>query len=198
MLKTACGAKLAYLSGTEFPAADRGEVRRGVVTLIKKTEQFTEQEAHPLLEETAAKDVDILLTYDWPDMVQGLSAKWKLQLDAQVPKSSKIVSRIAAKLQPKYHFAAPSAGLFFEREPYRTPCAQDEGQADQTRFTVSRFISLGSLESKQRVRLLLYVAHSLVGLCHEPRPRHLGSPGERTAPQNHPHALPHPSKACLG
>ncbi|KAJ9064023.1 hypothetical protein DSO57_1034812 [Entomophthora muscae] len=137
VLKTASGAKLAYLSGHGLQTASSDE-------------KYSEQDVQPLLEDSAATNIDILLTHDWPDSVHYNSPKWKVQLDAKVPSSSKLISRIAAKLQPKYHFAAPSQGVFFEREPFKTVCVQEGFPSDQSRFNVTRFISLGSIEAKQR------------------------------------------------
>ena len=82
--------------------------------------------------------VDILLSDDWP---LGLSSG-----DDQVLKSDgvSLVSRLAIKLRPRYHFAG-TRGVFFERTPYRN----HRVMAQQAKH-VTRFIGMADVGNKEK------------------------------------------------
>jgi hypothetical protein len=87
--------------------------------------------------------VDFLITYEWP---QDISSAVTDDTKLSVP-----VSKVAAALKPRYHFAA-SQNQFFEREPFKNVVSgfgKDEVPVDY----VTRFIGLGDVlnTDKQRV-----------------------------------------------
>jgi hypothetical protein len=87
--------------------------------------------------------VDFLITYEWPqDITSTVNDDTKLSMS---------VSKVAAALKPRYHFAA-SQNQFFEREPFKNVVSgfgKDEVPVDY----VTRFIGLGDVlnPDKQRV-----------------------------------------------
>lgn len=103
VLHTAWGLTIGYLSGVEGPESNAF--------------QFVEDDVDDLLlpirTQSGFLGVDILLTSSWPAQV----AKHSSNQPSKEIAGSKLVSRLAAGLKPRYHFAG--MGTHYERSPYR-------------------------------------------------------------------------------
>ncbi|KAF8424940.1 CwfJ C-terminus 1-domain-containing protein-like protein [Tirmania nivea] len=77
---------------------------------------YTTQEASAL---KGANSADILVTYDWPENVDGNSKIPVPQaIEGGLPSRSRAVRELARRLRPKYHFLVGGEEVFWEREPY--------------------------------------------------------------------------------
>lgn len=120
LLTTSQGLKLAYASpNVDFQAVKALEIRSKC-------------------EESDFQGVDILLGSEWP---LGLGSG-----DDQVQKTDGLamLSRLAVKLRPRYHFAG-NRGVFFERTPYRNHRVMAQKQRH-----VTRFIALADVGNKEK------------------------------------------------
>ncbi|KAI6237279.1 hypothetical protein M3Y95_00248400 [Aphelenchoides besseyi] len=124
ILYTADGLTIGYCSGVDGKTSS--------------SFQFAEDDIDdmllPIRTQSGFLGVDILLTSLWPSDV----AKHSINQPTVEQSGSKSISRLAAGLKPRYHFAG--SGSHFERSPYRNHRVLLEAAQH-----VSRFIGLGSV-----------------------------------------------------
>ncbi|KAK3726978.1 hypothetical protein QZH41_014727, partial [Actinostola sp. cb2023] len=146
ILTTPSGLQIAYLSG-----ADNTEG-------LKDGSVFTVEDAEALIDksnEDKFVGVDMLLTSCWPQDITEYTTK-PADLDS-LPGGSKLTSKLAYKLRPRYHFCS-SDDLHYERVPYRNHQVLREPSRH-----VTRFISLSCVGNKQK-RKYMY-AFNIVPMC---------------------------------
>ncbi|KAJ7322780.1 hypothetical protein OS493_032965 [Desmophyllum pertusum] len=122
ILKTQSGLQIAYLSGVEKSDAPEEGCH------------FTEDDVMSLesqCQDESFKGLDILISSCWP---KGVS-QFANQPEGVDPDScgSKLVSRLAENLRPRYHFASRE-GVHYERAPYRNHQVIREAAQHVTRF----------------------------------------------------------------
>ncbi|XP_028399812.1 CWF19-like protein 1 [Dendronephthya gigantea] len=121
---------------------------------------FKEEETKQLLakaDDKNFKGVDMLLTSDWPKDVTQYGNKLDAKVDASET-GSQIISQIAVKLKPRYHFTALDS-TYYERLPYRNHRVLQEPAQH-----VTRFISLANVGNTLKKKYLY--AFNIVPLCH--------------------------------
>ncbi|XP_045138727.1 CWF19-like protein 1 isoform X3 [Portunus trituberculatus] len=129
------GLKMVYLSGKE--AAGHG----------KSASTFTFDDIASLETQATAKPaIDILLTSQWPNVVCNYAKKPE-GCDPQSSGSS-MISRLAFKLRPRYHFCG-TEGTYYERLPYRN----HKVLLEPTRH-VTRFIGLAKVGNPEKQKWL--------------------------------------------
>ena len=107
------GLKIAYLSGVESAAgAERKEYNFSY-------EQIKSLGVQLKWNDSAYEGVDVLITSEWP---------WEKNNDG-----SKLISQLALKAKPRYHFAGLHAS-HIERQPYRNHKVLNEPAKHVTRF----------------------------------------------------------------
>ena len=122
---------------------------------------FKEEETKQLSAKTEDKNfkgIDLFLTSDWPKDVTQYGNKLA---DASVDASetgSEIISKLAVKLRPRYHFTALDK-TYYERLPYRN----HQVLLEPARH-VTRFISLANVGNGAKKKYLY--AFNIVPLCH--------------------------------
>ncbi|KAK4323675.1 hypothetical protein Pmani_005646 [Petrolisthes manimaculis] len=114
------GLKIMYLSGVESSSRDKNCNTFSFEDVTSLETQITSKQA-----------IDILITSQWPTSICNFSKA----ADGYDPESSgsNIVSRLAFKVRPRYHFAG-LADVFFERLPYRNHKVLIEPTRNVTRF----------------------------------------------------------------
>lgn len=118
ILNTASGLQIAYLSGVESTSSS--------------SFQFSGEDVQELLlpvrTQSGFLGVDVLLTSVWPAEV------WKHahNTPSTEVKGSRLISRLASGLKPRYHFAG--MGVHYERQPYRNHRVLLEPAQHTTRF----------------------------------------------------------------
>jgi hypothetical protein len=129
ILYSAWGISVAYLSGIEGKTSNAF--------------QFNEDDLQdimvPLRSKPEFAGVDILLTSEWPTDAE----KHSINQPSTIVSGSRLISRLAAGLKPRYHFSAGSG--HFERTPYRNHRVLME-QAQH----VTRFIGLASVGNAEK------------------------------------------------
>lgn len=146
------GLQIAYLSGTEsldepvpsysFSPTDVSSLR----TMLCSASQF--------------KGVDILLTSPWPKYV-GSFGNSSGGVDTKKCGSA-LVSRLAASLKPRYHFAALEKS-YYERLPYRNHVVLQESAQHATRFIA--LANVGNLEKKKYLYAFSIVPMKLMAVA---------------------------------
>lgn len=114
------GLKMMYLSGMEAAGS------------VKDASTFTFDAISSLETQATNKPaIDILITSQWPSAVCNYAKK----PDGCDPESSgsSMISRLAFKVRPRYHFAG-TVGAYYERLPYRNHKVLHEGARPVTRF----------------------------------------------------------------
>uniref|UniRef100_A0A914WE37 CWF19-like protein 1 n=1 Tax=Plectus sambesii TaxID=2011161 RepID=A0A914WE37_9BILA len=133
LLNTASGLSVAYLSGMEGETADLTHFDfdsvNGLLVPVKAGGGFI--------------GVDLLLTSQWPAQVDNFAPNRPV---GDV-KSSELISKVAAGLKPRYHFAA--IGPHYERAPYRNHRVLQEAAQHTTRF-----IGLASVGNAEKAKWL--------------------------------------------
>ncbi|XP_071515989.1 CWF19-like protein 1 [Panulirus ornatus] len=127
------GLKIMYLSGIQSTNSKSNDTTFSFNDISSLETQATSKPT-----------VDILITSQWPSAVCNY-AKNPEDCDPETTGSS-MISRLAFKVQPRYHFAGVE-GVYYERLPYRNHKVLNE----PTRHT-SRFIGLakvGNLEKRK-------------------------------------------------
>ncbi|CAD5231905.1 unnamed protein product [Bursaphelenchus xylophilus] len=118
ILHAASGLTICYLSGIEGKSANPF--------------QFVEDDIDDLLlpvrTQSGFLGIDVLLTSVWPSSV----AKHSINQPNAENEGSKHISRLAAALKPRYHFAG--MGPHYERSPYRNHRVLVEAAQHVTRF----------------------------------------------------------------
>ena len=122
LLTTSQGLKMAYIS----PNVDFESVKSLEVRTKCDSEDF--------------QGVDILLSSDWP---LGIGS---LDNEVKATDGVSVVSRLAVKLRPRYHFAG-TKGVFYERIPYRNHRIMMGTQRHVTRFIA--MAKVGNPEKKK-------------------------------------------------
>lgn len=137
ILTTANGLTIGYFSGIEA-AADQKQVNAF---------QFDQESVDDLLLPVSANSgfigVDILLTSIWPADVW----KYSTNQPTEQPNGSKLISRLASGLRPRYHFAGQ--GNHYERSPYRNHRVLLEPTQQ-----VTRFIGLAAVDNPAKQKWL--------------------------------------------
>ncbi|CAF0760966.1 unnamed protein product [Brachionus calyciflorus] len=135
---TVNGLNIVYLSGVEnkreesnkrFKRSDESEPEELVEFDLKDIESIINnyEKRNP------GECLDILLTNQWPKYIENLSNQ-KLDNDLKTDNfGSELISHLAVKLKPRYHFSA-SENFFFERIPYRNHQVLLEKEKHMTRF----------------------------------------------------------------
>ncbi|WKY09419.1 hypothetical protein Q1695_002076 [Nippostrongylus brasiliensis] len=118
ILNTASGLQIAYLSGVESSTSNR----------FRFSEEDVEELLVPVRTQSGFLGVDVLLTSMWPAEV------WKHAHNTPSVEiaGSRLLSRLAAGLKPRYHFAGK--GVHYERQPYRNHRVLLEPAQHTTRF----------------------------------------------------------------
>ncbi|KHJ74798.1 hypothetical protein OESDEN_25586, partial [Oesophagostomum dentatum] len=133
ILNTASGLQVAYLSGIEASSSSN----------FQFSEEDIEELLMPVRTQAGFLGVDILVTSMWPAEV------WKHAHNTPSTKvqGSKLISRLAAGLKPRYHFAGN--GIHYERQPYRNHRVLLEPAQH-----VTRFIGLAPVNNKEKQKWL--------------------------------------------
>ncbi|KAL6742002.1 hypothetical protein Aduo_015202 [Ancylostoma duodenale] len=133
ILNTASGLQIAYLSGVEGPTSSS----------FQFNEDDIEELLMPVRTQAGFSGVDVLVTSMWPAEV------WKHahNTPSSEVQGSKLISRLAAGLKPRYHFAG--TGIHYERQPYRNHRVLLEPAQHTTRF-----IGLAPLNNKEKQKWL--------------------------------------------
>jgi len=97
-----------------------------------------------------ANTADILLTTPWPLGVANNSMVPIAPEDKGAILASEEIADLCAALKPKYHFSASPTALFYEREPFLHPPADDETDSK----AVTRFISLAPFGNSSKAKAL--------------------------------------------
>ncbi|CAI4231518.1 unnamed protein product [Auanema sp. JU1783] len=118
ILNTASGLQIAYLSGVEG--------REGLNYQFSKSE--VQDLLIPVKTQSGFLGVDILLTSVWPEGV----ATHAHNTPSKPVEGSKLISRLATALKPRYHFAGN--GIHYERQPYRNHRVLLEAAQHCTRY----------------------------------------------------------------
>ncbi|XP_076035712.1 CWF19-like protein 1 [Oratosquilla oratoria] len=127
------GLRIAYMSGLE---EENSTATSFAFSSVKALE--TQVGKKP--------SIDILLTSQWPDTICKFS-KAPERIDTHEC-GSPLISRLAYKLKPRYHFVGLH-GIYFERLPYRNHKILKEAARP-----VTRFISLGKVGNPQKEKWL--------------------------------------------
>ncbi|CAJ0581583.1 unnamed protein product, partial [Mesorhabditis spiculigera] len=118
ILNSPSGLTIAYMSGLEGQSSSQVQFNiDDVVNMLKPVEAVGE-----------FTGVDILLTSVWPAEV----AKHSTNVPPKEIEGSKLISRLATGLRPRYHIAG--GGIHYERTPYRNHRIIVEKQRHCTRF----------------------------------------------------------------
>ncbi|OLL22633.1 CWF19-like protein mug161 [Neolecta irregularis DAH-3] len=137
ILTTTPGVRIAFLGGIYDPDAYEATVDDDA-SMCRSP--FINRKDTTIFDSSGDKDIDILLTNEWPaDVCQLSSQSRPADISECIP-----VQQVAHLLRPRYHFAA---GPFFEREPFRN----DKGK-DQVDPQVTRFISLANFANVDKQR----------------------------------------------
>lgn len=118
LLNTASGLQIAYLSGVEGTSKD--------MSCFDKSD--VDELLIPLGTQVGFSGTDILLTSMWPADV----ARHSHNQPTKPPTGSVLISKLAAQLKPRYHFAG--MGVHYERQPYRNHRVLLEPARHVTRF----------------------------------------------------------------
>ncbi|KAI9313822.1 CwfJ C-terminus 1-domain-containing protein-like protein [Dichotomocladium elegans] len=143
VMNTLSGLSIAYVSGAEKEEEEEmvtGEAGgKAYHRLDKATEERMRRRPFKMVDPPG---VDILLTYQWPEGIERGS-----QLIKSPPaNASSAVSRIAAALKPRFHFAAAEAKQI-QREPYLNVTGY--GPPDErTAAYPTQFVGLGEVGKK--------------------------------------------------
>lgn len=147
---TASGLKIVYLSGKEGEYADDCH--------------FSTDSINDLIAQVTSvpdfRGVDILLTSQWPSGVDKLTSHTPDVANDEQLRVSSLVSRLAAALKPRYHFAA-MADCHYERPPYRNYKILQESSS---LYPSTRFVGLAKCGNPSRCKWL-YAFH-VTPMCH--------------------------------
>nr|CDJ80949.1 Cwf19 and Cwf19 protein domain containing protein [Haemonchus contortus] len=118
ILNTASGLQVAYLSGVEA----------ATTSSYQFSEEDIEELLVPVRTQSGYLGVDVLVTSMWPAEV------WKHahNTPSVEVRGSRLISRLASGLKPRYHFAG--MGVHYERQPYRNHRVLLEPAQHVTRF----------------------------------------------------------------
>uniref|UniRef100_A0AC35G1K3 CWF19-like protein 1 n=1 Tax=Panagrolaimus sp. PS1159 TaxID=55785 RepID=A0AC35G1K3_9BILA len=122
ILNTAQGLTIAYVSGIEAVNID------GEAKLFEFNEKTIDDLLLPVRAKSGFLGVDILLTAVWPAEV----SKYSSNTPSTDIEGSKLISRLATGLKPRYHFSG--IGCHYERTPYRNHRVLVEAAQHTTRF----------------------------------------------------------------
>ncbi|OMJ30338.1 CWF19-like protein 1-like protein [Smittium culicis] len=156
--KTFDGVRIAYLSGTETSASesttDNQEFPSYNNTDIENITKAAGNQNAGSNASPELQQVDILISYQWPENVQTNSATPPALPHPPSP-SSPSLSRLCLLLKPRYHFAS-SNNVFFEREPFRYDSQISRSidiNSDHSNIAVfTRFIGLGAFKGPNKSR----------------------------------------------
>ncbi|CAB4042749.1 Hypothetical predicted protein, partial [Paramuricea clavata] len=149
ILQCPSGLQVAYVSGMDSNKSSKD----GCFFKEEETKQLCAKS-----EDKNFKGVDMLLTSDWP---KGVTEYGNKLVDTSVDPSetgSEIISQLAIKLKPRYHFTALD-NAYYERLPYRNHKVLQEPARH-----VTRFISLANVGNSSKKKYLY--AFNVVPLCH--------------------------------
>ncbi|KAF8455520.1 CwfJ C-terminus 1-domain-containing protein-like protein [Terfezia claveryi] len=153
VLVTSEGVRIVFLGGREASWEEEGENVEGNTT----RPWYTAQEASAL---KGANSADILITYDWPENVEGNSKiPVPKAVEGGLPGKSRAVRELARRLRPKYHFIVGEEEVFWEREPYRNEVFEKDRERMASSGTgvgvgATRVISLANWGNKGKVKSL--------------------------------------------
>lgn len=133
ILNTASGLQIAYLSGIEGSSVNSFQFTKDVVDELLM----------PVKASSGFLGVDILLTSMWPAQV----SKFSSNQPSRDIDGSPLISRLAAGLKPRYHFAG--MGSHYERSPYRNHRVLLEIAQH-----VTRFIGLAPVNNREKEKWL--------------------------------------------
>ncbi|VDK44991.1 unnamed protein product [Anisakis simplex] len=133
VLNTTTGLRIAYLSGIEAAQSNAFQFTADTVNELLL----------PIKVESGFLGVDILLTSMWPAQV------WKHSSNhpSQEVNGSRLISKLATALKPRYHFAG--MGIHYERAPYRNHRVLLEAAQH-----VTRFIGLAAVDNAEKEKWL--------------------------------------------
>ncbi|KAL3083089.1 hypothetical protein niasHS_010891 [Heterodera schachtii] len=153
ILTTASGISVAYFSGIE---ESHGGHQQGETKPFEFDQKAVDDLLLPLSANSGFLGVDLLLTSVWPADV------WKHSSNQPTspPNGSKLISRLAAGLKPRYHFAGH--GGHYERSPYRNHRVLLEAAQH-----VTRFIGLSPVDNAKKEKWLY--AFGIVPMRNLPR-----------------------------
>uniref|UniRef100_A0A0N5AXC5 CwfJ_C_1 domain-containing protein n=1 Tax=Syphacia muris TaxID=451379 RepID=A0A0N5AXC5_9BILA len=133
VLNSATGLQIAYLSGIEGTKANAFQFDANIV----------DECMIPVKAQSGFLGVDILLTSMWPADV----AKHSPNQPTRPTDGSRLISKLAAGLKPRYHFAG--LGSHYERTPYRNHRILLEAAQHTTRF-----IGLAPVNNEEKMKWL--------------------------------------------
>ncbi|RHZ63845.1 hypothetical protein Glove_327g34 [Diversispora epigaea] len=120
--------------------------------------------------------VDILLTYEWPKSITRFS-----KIPTENIGGSEFVSSLAAKIKPRYHFAA-SEKIFFKREPYQNiPSPNLISDSEDTQLQLGLptwFVGFAEVNSESKGKW--YYGFNLVPYIHLPPSTFMNPPQNMT------------------
>ncbi|VDM46490.1 unnamed protein product [Toxocara canis] len=133
ILSTTTGLQIAYLSGIEGSQSASFQFSKTTVDELLL----------PVTVGSGFLGVDLLVTSMWPSQV------WKHSLNqpSREVNGSRLISKLAAGLKPRYHFAG--MGIHYERTPYRNHRVLLEAAQH-----VTRFIGLASVNNTEKEKWL--------------------------------------------
>jgi hypothetical protein len=135
LFTTSHGLNLAYLSGLDetnkqyesddFVKFNSKDIESLEVNCLKKLESNNQI-------------IDILLTNQWPKYIERLQETTKSDVNLQEIATDKcgsdLISHLAMKIKPRYHFTSQQRNIYFERTPYRNHTVLKEKSIHLTRF----------------------------------------------------------------
>ncbi|KAI5797913.1 CwfJ C-terminus 1-domain-containing protein-like protein [Peziza echinospora] len=175
VLSTSEGVRIVVLAGEEGKKEKGGEDGEGEGGQVvgEFEPRYTAEEASVLRGVNAA---DVLVTWEWPEGVQGGGSRVALP-GGGARKGSVAVRELARRVRPRYHFVAWGGGGagegkeeeadgggeaqgFWEREPFRNEWLPKEREREASGAGgvkapgVTRFIALGAWGNKEKAKAL--------------------------------------------
>ncbi len=129
------GLKVAYLSGSKEQTGPK-------VAHEFAFDQMKAMQVALKWDDSKYVGVDVLITSEWPAKVaEGVGGA-----NLQLPNGSKLISKLAGRIRPRYHFCGLH-GVHFERQPYRNHKVLAEAARHTTRFIA--LANVGNPEKKK-------------------------------------------------
>lgn len=130
-ITTSEGIKIATLGGTLQGPSEGNES-----VLNDYTPQYSDEDVNILC---ATRDVDILVTSDWPaGVINGSNVKYS---SSDMPTGQPKISELCSSIKPRYHIC--SSSFYYEREPFSHNHVEDSNGT----YHITRFINLATFES---------------------------------------------------
>lgn len=144
VLNTSDGIRIVALGGRldAAPPVPGKPEPSGAETDAEAQPSYAAQDAKAL---KGANTADLLVTFEWPEGAQTGS-----KVPGALPAGIRTIAELAAALRPRYHFVS-GGDAFWEREPYRNPMRENEGQGD---VKVTRFLGIADWGNAAKAKAL--------------------------------------------